>query len=441
MPTTRSANGPAPPKRAIEPDSDDGGDEEDDFRAKKTPAKKRGTGARGGGRVRGRGGRGRGGATVAPATKEATSGDDDGADSGEPSSSTPGPSKRGGRGRGRGRGRGAGGGGPPSKRVKKKKHEEEEEEEPSDSEFESDEETDKITDPEMKLCLKMLKAFEKPKHAAYAYVFREPVDVDGLGLDDYFLIIKEPMDMKTMKEKIFREYDRATEFKEDFKLMINNCLTFNNNGDPVCELAMKFRRVFAAKWKKNFPDYPDKFVTARRRVPSSSDDSEPNDIDPKDIPSVYNSYKRHSDLSDLSDEDDEEDAADEPRSGPRPGSAKYAKQEAEAQVLLQAAAAKEAAEKEAAEKKKKEEEEKQEQDDEDEEDSSDEEDGLDDDVIRIKTLSSSVAEPTEPSKPEDVSTSSEAQAVGEIQEVTNPPVSLTQPATQPADSTTGESHA
>lgn len=37
------------------------------------------------------------------------------------------------------------------------------------------------------------------KHAAYAWPFYKPVDVDMLGLHDYHDIIKHPMDLATVK--------------------------------------------------------------------------------------------------------------------------------------------------------------------------------------------------------------------------------------------------
>ncbi|OPJ82295.1 hypothetical protein AV530_006192 [Patagioenas fasciata monilis] len=37
------------------------------------------------------------------------------------------------------------------------------------------------------------------KHAAYAWPFYKPVDVEALGLHDYCDIIKHPMDLSTIK--------------------------------------------------------------------------------------------------------------------------------------------------------------------------------------------------------------------------------------------------
>lgn len=37
------------------------------------------------------------------------------------------------------------------------------------------------------------------RHAAYAWPFYEPVDAVGLGLHDYHDIIRQPMDLGTIK--------------------------------------------------------------------------------------------------------------------------------------------------------------------------------------------------------------------------------------------------
>ncbi|ULT79402.1 hypothetical protein L3Y34_010198 [Caenorhabditis briggsae] len=257
MPTTRSANQPAP-KRALTPDSDDG--EEDDF-VKKPSGRGRG------GRGRGRGGRGRGRGGGATASDESSSGE--------------GSSARGGRGRGRGSGRGGRGraakdGQPSAKRGRKKRAA------ASDSEDEGNVDSDHLQD-ELKKCLKLLKEFEKGSHSGYTFPFRTPVDTVALGLTDYHEIIKKPMDMSTMKKKIVgEEYDNAGEFKEDFKLMINNCLSYNNDGDPVSDMAIKFRKAFAAKWNKVFPDEKDNFAGEEGSDNGSGDEADQVESDGED---------------------------------------------------------------------------------------------------------------------------------------------------------------
>ena len=41
------------------------------------------------------------------------------------------------------------------------------------------------------------------KHMAYAWPFYKPVDVEALGLHDYYDIIKKPMDLSKVKVLLF----------------------------------------------------------------------------------------------------------------------------------------------------------------------------------------------------------------------------------------------
>lgn len=48
-------------------------------------------------------------------------------------------------------------------------------------------------------CASLVREMLSKKHAAYAWPFYKPVDVDALGLHDYHDIIKHPMDLSTIK--------------------------------------------------------------------------------------------------------------------------------------------------------------------------------------------------------------------------------------------------
>lgn len=48
-------------------------------------------------------------------------------------------------------------------------------------------------------CASLVRDMLSKKHAAYAWPFYKPVDVDALGLHDYHDIIKYPMDLSTIK--------------------------------------------------------------------------------------------------------------------------------------------------------------------------------------------------------------------------------------------------
>lgn len=55
---------------------------------------------------------------------------------------------------------------------------------------------------QLRYCSGIVKDMFAKKHAAYAWPFYKPVDVDALGLHDYHDIIKHPMDLSTIKVKI-----------------------------------------------------------------------------------------------------------------------------------------------------------------------------------------------------------------------------------------------
>lgn len=88
-----------------------------------------------------------------------------------------------------------------------------------------------------------------------------------MGIPEYAKIIKKPMDLSTMKKKLDAgEYPTAEKFRDDFKLMIKNCMTFNPPGNPVHEAGKALQSLFDEKWK-NLP------------VPRTHDSDEEDDDD------------------------------------------------------------------------------------------------------------------------------------------------------------------
>ncbi|CAG9313144.1 unnamed protein product [Blepharisma stoltei] len=73
-----------------------------------------------------------------------------------------------------------------------------------------------------------------------AHWFRLPVDFVGLGLTDYPEIIKEPMDLSTVRKRLVNnEYQNLDEFIFDVQLIWDNCKTYNPAGSVVAEEASK----------------------------------------------------------------------------------------------------------------------------------------------------------------------------------------------------------
>ncbi|XP_026107808.1 bromodomain-containing protein 3-like isoform X2 [Carassius auratus] len=108
----------------------------------------------------------------------------------------------------------------------------------------------------LKYCDTILKEMLSKKHAAYAWPFYKPVDAEALELHDYHEIIKQPMDLSTVKKKMdSREYQDAQSFAADIRLMFSNCYKYNPPDHEVVAMARKLQDVFEMKFAK-MPDEP-----------------------------------------------------------------------------------------------------------------------------------------------------------------------------------------
>ncbi|GKV26595.1 hypothetical protein SLEP1_g35865 [Rubroshorea leprosula] len=104
----------------------------------------------------------------------------------------------------------------------------------------------KRSDNSMKTCGQILSKLMKHKHG---YIFNTPVDTVGLGLHDYYDIIKNPMDLGTVKSRITKNFYRSPlEFADDVRLTFNNAMLYNPKGHEVYILAEqqlgKFEELF-----------------------------------------------------------------------------------------------------------------------------------------------------------------------------------------------------
>lgn len=86
--------------------------------------------------------------------------------------------------------------------------------------------------------------------------FREPVDWREMGLYDYPKIIKNMMDLGTVKRKLERrQYGNAKECAQDIRLIWTNCKTYNQDGSDFYLLAETFSRRFEDRYKKIQAEY------------------------------------------------------------------------------------------------------------------------------------------------------------------------------------------
>ncbi|XP_020488660.2 bromodomain testis-specific protein isoform X2 [Labrus bergylta] len=104
---------------------------------------------------------------------------------------------------------------------------------------------------QLRCCNEILKELLSKRHSMHAWPFYTPVDAVALGLHDYHDIIKQPMDLATIKKKMDqREYGNAKEFAADVRLMFSNCYKYNPPAHGVVYMARKLQEVFEARYLK-----------------------------------------------------------------------------------------------------------------------------------------------------------------------------------------------
>jgi len=106
----------------------------------------------------------------------------------------------------------------------------------------------------LKACHEIIKEMFNKKHSTYAWPFYKPVDTEQLDLHDYKQVIKKPMDLGTVKNKIEnREYRSPAEFATDMRLIFTNCYKYNPPEHDVVAMARKLQDVFEMRFAK-IPD-------------------------------------------------------------------------------------------------------------------------------------------------------------------------------------------
>ncbi|XP_054458737.1 bromodomain testis-specific protein isoform X2 [Anoplopoma fimbria] len=104
---------------------------------------------------------------------------------------------------------------------------------------------------QLRCCNDILKEMLSKRHYAYSWPFYTPVDAVAFGLHDYHDVIKQPMDLSTIRRKMDqREYANAKEFAADVRLMFSNCYKYNPPTHEVVNMARKLQEVFEARYLK-----------------------------------------------------------------------------------------------------------------------------------------------------------------------------------------------
>ncbi|KAF9579276.1 hypothetical protein BGW38_004527, partial [Lunasporangiospora selenospora] len=105
------------------------------------------------------------------------------------------------------------------------------------------------TDPQLRFCQGILREFMKKANAEFMFPFLEPVDWVALSIPDYPRIVKNPMDISTIRQKLEKdEYQNSDQFESDVRLLLRNCFLFNPAGTPVHMMGRRMEQLFDQKW-------------------------------------------------------------------------------------------------------------------------------------------------------------------------------------------------
>ncbi|EAT46750.1 AAEL002090-PA, partial [Aedes aegypti] len=82
----------------------------------------------------------------------------------------------------------------------------------------------------------------------FSWPFQQPVDAKKLNLPDYHKIIKQPMDLGTIKKRLENNYYwTSKESIQDFNIMFSNCYVYNKPGEDVVVMAQALEKLFLTK--------------------------------------------------------------------------------------------------------------------------------------------------------------------------------------------------
>ncbi|KAE9592467.1 putative chromatin remodeler Bromodomain family [Lupinus albus] len=91
----------------------------------------------------------------------------------------------------------------------------------------------------------------------WSWPFMQPVDVEGLGLNDYYEVIDKPMDFSTIKNQMEARdgagYKNVREICADVRLVFKNAMKYNDEKSDVHVMAKTLLAKFEEKWLQLLP--------------------------------------------------------------------------------------------------------------------------------------------------------------------------------------------
>ncbi|CAK73818.1 unnamed protein product (macronuclear) [Paramecium tetraurelia] len=93
-----------------------------------------------------------------------------------------------------------------------------------------------------KVAKKVLQILWKAKGAQ---LFHNPVDEKKYGINDYYDIVKRPMDFGTVKQKLnANQYKNCKEFYHDIMLVFDNCILYNGSENDIGQIGLSLKQEF-----------------------------------------------------------------------------------------------------------------------------------------------------------------------------------------------------
>lgn len=84
-----------------------------------------------------------------------------------------------------------------------------------------------------------------------AWIFYEPVDPIKFAIPDYFNIIREPMDLGTLKSNLKKgDYEKPEQFHADMLKIFSNCILYNGQTSGVSLMCNQVKEEYEKLAKK-----------------------------------------------------------------------------------------------------------------------------------------------------------------------------------------------
>jgi len=130
---------------------------------------------------------------------------------------------------------------------------------------------------ELEECRTILKGMQDDDNSE---AFREPVDWEAYELFDYPEIIKEPMDLGTIEDKLNQgKYQNPDSFAYDVRLVWKNAMQYNRADSDIYRTAHNFSKTFEKKYTKLKKKMQKNISKSRkRRKTGNADAAEPRTV-------------------------------------------------------------------------------------------------------------------------------------------------------------------